>query len=53
MFLANEFIERARPHAGGEWRGFIHRGKIDILLLKQLLHAETLRREKTHFQLSR
>jgi hypothetical protein len=43
VFLANKFVERARSHPRRERRGFVHRIKIDILCLKQVLHGKKLR----------
>ena len=39
MFVANELIERTRPHACGEWRRGVGLGKIDIFgFAKQIVH---------------
>jgi hypothetical protein len=39
MFLADKFLERARPHPRSERRCFVDRGKIDIFLAEQIVHG--------------
>ena len=41
MFLADKFLERPRPHAGGERRSAGRAGKIDIFLFaKEIVHGK-------------
>ena len=38
MFLADKFIERTRPHSGGERRGFVGHSCIDVLAFEKIVH---------------
>jgi hypothetical protein len=44
MFLANKFIERARPHPCRERRAGVRQRKIDIFLAEQIMHEGKIRR---------
>ena len=56
MFLADEFLERARAHTRGERRGAVGTGRIGILLFaEKIVHDQKIRHASasaSHLQLS-